>query len=234
MYKTRSRFGFLLIILTFLVFFSSCSAATKTSISTDTLSNLEEKLISQIDWTLDDYLDSIDSDKDAKSDLLTLKSLTTGHFSSNTSDELLALIHVDAVHGAGLDRTIAAIYDRASLKIMTQHSFVTDKVSLYILPGSSQGDSLLFIGCTTNQGESTYYIDWFEIQGTEWVSKSIDDVQNQDQSQNYCYTFASGAEDAYITVFTLNYPDFPDKTPSLNYEYSLYWNRFSQTFVKTK
>jgi len=234
MYKNYSRFGFLLLIIAFLMLFSSCNAATKTNISKDTPSTIEEKLISQIDWTLDDYLDSIDSDQAAKSDLLTLKSLTQGHFSSNTANELLALFHVDAVHGAGLDRTIAAIYDRASLKIKTQHSFGADKVSLYILPGNSQGDSLLFIGCTTNQGESAYNINWFEIQDEEWMSKQIDDLKNQDQSQNYCYTFASGAEDAYITVFTLNYPYFPDKTPALNYVYSLYWNRLSQTFIKIK
>ena len=234
MYKICSRFGFLLFTLILLMMFSSCGGATKTSITTDTLSNLEEELISQIDWTLDDYLESIDADQGAKNDLITLRSLTPGHFSSNTSDELLALFCVDAVHGAGLDRTIAAIYDRTSLKIMTQHSFISDKVSLYILPGSSQGDSFLYIGCTTNQGESSYYIDRLELQGKEWVSIPIDDVQNQDQSQNYCYTFASGAEDAYITVFTLSYPDFPMKEPELNYKYSLYWDQFSQTFLKIK
>ena len=231
--KICRHFGFLLLILTFLMMLSSCDTATKTSTTTDTLSDIEEKLKSQIDWTLDDYLVSMNSDQAAESDLLTLKSLTPGHYSSHTSDELLALFQVDTVHVAGLDRTIAAIYDRTSMEIKTQHSFVADKVSLYVLLGSSQGDSFLFIGCTTNQGESTYDIDWLEIQGGEWVSKAIEDVQNQDQNQNYCYTFASGAEDAYITVFTLSYPDFPIKTPALDYKYSLYWDRSSQIFVKT-
>jgi hypothetical protein len=174
---------------------------------------LEEKLLSQIDWKADDYLASADEDQ---KDILSFKSLCYGSFTDSSSSELLALFHASSPHVGGLDRTIAAVYDKETMLIKTQETFAADQVSLYLFSDISGKDNILFIGETTNQGLSSYHIELVEVRENEWVSKPISDEQFED---NYTYAVANNE---LLHVFSLSYNEF--KKPSFQYKYTLFWD----------
>jgi len=181
--------------------------------------NIENHLISQINWNLDDYLAYLNPSTDR--DIITLKEIKKGNYTNINSNELFITFHVDAVHSAGLDRTIAVIYNANSLELITQKTFVADTVYLHILP--SESTHILFIGDVTYQGLSTYKANLFELYGNQWVEKTID--ESFESTENLYYSFTNGN---ILHVFTLNYDE--KFHPTFIYEDELIWH--NNTFEK--
>lgn len=195
--------------------------------------SLESQLISQISKDADDYLASWNPDnytdpisKDWH-DLINMKSLHYGNFTSSEAHEILVLLHVDAPHVAGLDRTIALIVDADSLNRKMQQTFAADSVSVNLFTDSIGKDDILVIKSTTNQGISTYSANLFEIKDNEWVTKPVSDENFTDIS---CFTLLS---DGILQVFNVQYNKLPKLPPTYEYQYTLFWNPEQAKFIRS-
>jgi hypothetical protein len=182
--------------------------------------NIEEYLISQIDWQADDYLASLGEDEQ---NIISLKSLSYGSFTGDNTSEILCLFHIDAPHTGGMDRTIAAIYDEDSLKYITKKTFMADDVSLYLFHDILGKTNILYIGETVYQGIASHQIDLIEIQNNDWVSKKISDIPLEDSD-----TFAVSS-DKYLHVFQIEYNE--NMEMELHYKYTLTWDAANGRFT---
>ncbi len=216
MHKNHKYFSMLVLTLVFMLILLGCTT-TKSEYS-----QLEEQLIIQINWDADDYLASVEDDSE---DIISLRSIYYGSFSDENSSELMALFKVISPHIGGLDRTIAAIYDRDSLKIKSQKSFAADQVSVYLFSSASQKNNILFIGETTYQGVSNSQIELYEIVQEKWVSKSVSDVNFED---NYSYAVT---DKKLLHVFNTIYDN--NMKPTDNYMMTLFWSEQESKFVNS-
>lgn len=210
-----------------ILIFSGCNKQTSNI-------HLENQLISQIDKNADDYLANWDPDNytdpigEDWHDLISMKSLHYGNFTSSESLEILVLFHVDAQHVAGLDRTIALIVDADTLNHKTQRSFAADSVSIRLLPDSSGKENILAIMSTTNQGMNTYTAELFEVPDNEWITKPVFDEVFKD---TFSFSLAS---DGTLQVFNVQYKQFPKPIPTYEYQYALFWNPEKAKFIRSE
>ncbi len=83
-------------------------------------------------------------------------SVYEGSYTGFGKSELLVLFKfLDMPHAAGLDFSVAAIYDRQKLKLITQKSFIADEAQFKLLWDEKERAYLLYSGTTTYQGYST-------------------------------------------------------------------------------
>lgn len=186
------------------------------------LARLPEELMSQIDREQDDYLDAMK--ENSIEELLALRSVTYGSFSKSGASEILALFKVKrAPHAAGLDRTVAAVYDAGTYKLKSQKTLAADEVFLQPLAADTdQKNHILYIGSTTYQGYTTYYIELFQVEEDGWVSKPVSPESFEEQ---YAYAFAGGV----LQVFNLSYSGY---TAVYDYQYTLYWDSAEGNFKR--
>lgn len=188
-----------------------------------TIDNMENLLMSQLDWKADDYLASLEKKQE---DIITMKNLQYGNFSSKDEDEVLVLFHVSAPHVGGLDRSIAAIYNRDTLKIKSQKSFCADHVNIYFFPSESVygKDYILYIGNTIYQGIPSYTIGLYEIQDGEWVTRPITD---KDLNSTLSYSVTNNT---LLNVMEIDYDEY--MKPLYQYKYTLYWDGIAGKFIE--
>lgn len=153
---------------------------------------LEDQLLSQIEKESDEYLSSLE---DNLLDILTLKSISYGNFTNSNTSELLALIGVDSPHVGGLERTIVAIYNQNTKKLITQKTFIADHVSFYFFDTVTNKTNLLCIMNSMNQGISSSQIQLFEIEENTWIEKEIPQLSTNDDS------FYSVSGGVYLHIF---------------------------------
>ncbi len=99
-----------------------------------------------------------------------VRSVYEGSYTGGGKSELLVLFKfLDMPHAAGLDFSVAAIYDKQTLKLVAQRSFLTDEAQFELLWDEKERAYLLFSGTTTYQGYSTCNLQllslsdsWFE------------------------------------------------------------------------
>lgn len=193
----------------------SCSKKEEKEIS------LEERLISQIDWNQDEYLESMDKESD---ELLTLERITYGHFTKVGVKEILAIFSIDSIHTTGLDRTIAAIYTADTHEFITQRSFAADSVELYVLEDNEGKGNLLFLGETVYQGIASSQIGLYDLSGGNWSEKKISELIHDDSDT---YAMSCNQE---LQVFINEYVNIHDSV--LRYKNTYAWDSESANFIR--
>lgn len=197
-----------IIILLFIsIIFSGCKSDERL------LEDLEYSLLSQLDWQADDYLSSLE---EGEEDIITIKDIHYGNFSSMDEDELLVLFYVSSPHAGGSDRTIIAIYNKDTLNIKTQKTLAADSVSVYILPSRNGKDYILYIGNTIYQGVPAYSIELFIIQDNEWSTLPVSDYS---MDNDLAYTVA---DNRLLHIMEIHYDEYIN--PLYQYKYTLYWD----------
>ena len=79
-----------------------------------------------------------------------------GSFTGSKKSELLVIFKfLGLPHAAGLDYSVAAIFERDTLKWVAQQGFMTDEAQFGLLQDSKKNNYLLYSGTTTYQGHST-------------------------------------------------------------------------------
>ena len=182
-------------------------------------SAIQDILVLQIDWELDDYLGHLLTDEISNKDVITLKSIESGDFSE--PNEFLAAFHIDTPHTGGLDRTIATIVDGATMEIKSQKTFAADNVNLHIIQGDNT--HILFISDVTYTGMSTYFVELYELRDNQWTQKDVFNAPLLCCDQHF-YSFSNNNN---LHVFSLSYDGFMN--PSFVYEYTYYWDYDSFT-----
>jgi hypothetical protein len=203
----------LIMVICVFLNFSACKAEE------ENYEYIEDLLLSQLDWKSDDYLSSLE---EGQEDIITIKNIHYGNFSSMDKDELLVLFHI-APHLGGRDHTIAAIYDRATLNIKTQKSLYSDRVSIYVLPYINGRDNILYISNTVYQGVPSYRIELYQIQDNEWLTSPISDY-DIDNNNVYAVT-----DNTLLHIIEINYDEY--MSASYKYKYTLYWDSNAGKFI---
>lgn len=181
----------------------------------------EELLLSQLDWKADDFLSSLDDEK--QKNIISIKNIYYGDFIDDDKEDLLVLFHVSHDDIGGRDHYIAAIYGKDNLNIKSQISLPEDNVSIYILPYENGNDYILYVGNTVYQGVPAYTAQLYQIQDNEWVSIPISDY-NQDVSYMYAVT-----DNSLLHIVEINF----DEHMEISYSYmsTLYWDSYSGKFI---
>lgn len=220
----RNKLSLFILILLSLVLLTSYSLNKGTNSINNSKGEYEllsDKLQGQIDRKQDDYLNSI-SDK-SLNELIELDSIIYGSFTEIGVFEILGIFKLKGTpHVAGLDRTIAAVYDANTFKLKTQKSFVADNVFIQVLENNNQRDSLLYIGTVKYQGYTSYDIQLLQSETDEWITK---DISNEKFTNNHAFFYS----DSILQVFELTYSNY---NPIYKYEYTLFWDATETKFTK--
>lgn len=186
--------------------------------------DLAGRILAGIDISADDYLEYY-SQENNYSDILRLSDIHYGSFTAADKNEIFALIKIEGVpHAAGLDRTIAAVYDAETLEIITQKTFAADRVSLYFLQGYDRAiENILFIGDVTYSGFTAYSIELYTLRGGEWAEKPM--PFEEGSSNSYAVT-----NDFALHVFKLIYEDFYPR-PVYELEATYFWSVGDEEFM---
>lgn len=189
---------------------SSMSDTNGSSINNQALSNgvmidkeIDNKLlIENLDKVSDETISYVYQESP---DNITVGSIFEGLFTDSGKPELLVIFKLLKVpHAGGLDCSVAAVYDRSTLNIITQNTFHYDECKFSVLTDDAQESFLLFVGSTTYQGYSQYALGlwkpgdtWemifpkdpaymnnkkFELKkdGAVWVSRPVYDTSGDD------------------------------------------------------
>jgi|GEM_PF-6089610 len=79
-----------------------------------------------------------------------------GSFTGSKKPELLVIFKfLGLPHAAGLDYSVAAIFEKDTLRWVAQQGFMTDEAQFGLLQDSKKNNYLLYSGTTTYQGHST-------------------------------------------------------------------------------
>jgi hypothetical protein len=110
-----------------------------------------------------DLIDRLDkSDESAKyvydksPDNIKVGTVFEGSFSGEGKKELLVIFKfLEMPHAGGIDYSVAAIFERNTLKRLSQKAFVTDEAQFALLTDNKDRVYLLYSGTTTYQGSSS-------------------------------------------------------------------------------
>lgn len=105
-------------------------------------------------------------------DNIAVGSMVEGFFTDSGKPELLVIFKLLKMpHAGGLDCSVAAVYDRSTLGIITQKVFQYDECHFNILKDEAQKGYLLFTGSSTYQGYSQYTLGLWKP-GKTWTDLS--------------------------------------------------------------
>ncbi|OPX44377.1 hypothetical protein CLHUN_16760 [Ruminiclostridium hungatei] len=130
-------------------------------------SELVEKL-DRKDETLKYVYDNLPND-------IRISEVHEGSFTGSKKPELLVIFKLLGLpHAAGLDYSVAAVFEKDTLRWVTQQGFMTDEAQFGLLQDSKKNNYLLYSGTTTYQGHSTCTLqllslkdDWKELLPTD-------------------------------------------------------------------
>jgi len=213
---TRRIIIIVCVIICIMAISSSCSS---NEVMEDSLAS---KLLTGIDRSQDDYLETM-NDK-SLNQLLKLYAIQYGAFTEVGVQEMLVLFKVlDMPHVAGLDRTVALICDAKTFEVKHQKTFVADQVSIHLLNGLDLRSDILYIGTVSYQGYTAYAVERFDLSEGGWVSKEIS-VDGFTESDAFFFL------NDVLQVFELTYSNY---LPEYRHNYTLYWDGASRTFKST-
>lgn len=214
------RWMIIVILMVSLIYCSGCSSENEND--TDPGFDLGLLLKSQVDLTKDEGWPEGDTE------LLILHSIQVGSFTQDDTDELLAIFRPTfSPHAAGLERSIAAIYDGKTHKLITQKTFAADAVSLYLFNNSSGRSRILSMLATTYQGISVHYLELWHIEGSTWTAFP---VSERPLEANYGYAL-TGTKDILIYDKRPFDSYYDTEAPSPEIFALLRWDEYREIFV---
>lgn len=87
-----------------------------------------------------------------------------GSFSGTGKKELLVIFKfLDMPHAGGLDFSVAGIFDKNNLSLVSQKSFITDEAQFNLLKDKGGRQYLIYSGATTYQGQSSCTLQVFNL-----------------------------------------------------------------------
>lgn len=123
-----------------------------------TVSNID--LINNLDIT-EDTIKYVYYDKPEN---IKITNIYEGSFTAKGKQELLIIFKLKGLpHVAGLDFSVAAIYEKGTLDRVSQQAFITDEAQFRLLSDSNQKKYLLYSGTTTYQGHSTCTLQLMDL-----------------------------------------------------------------------
>jgi hypothetical protein len=127
--------------------------------------DFNNKLIANLDKETDETLRYV---YDRSRQNIIVGNTYEGHFTEKSDDELLVIFKLKGVpHAGGLDCSVAAIYNRKTLNIITQKTFPYDECHFDVLKDNEGRGLLIFSGSTTYQGNSSFMLQLLKP-GIEW------------------------------------------------------------------
>ena len=122
------------------------------------VSNID--LINKLDIT-EDTIKYVYYDKPEN---IKIANIYEGSFTSAGKQELLIIFKLKGLpHAAGLDYSVAAIYQKGTLDRISQQAFITDEAQFRLLTDSNRKKYLLYSGTTTYQGHSTCTLQLMDL-----------------------------------------------------------------------
>lgn len=113
------------------------------------------------------------------------ESIYEGCFTSAGREQLLVIFKLTGLpHAGGLDSAVAAIFDEASLELVTQKSFISDESQFQLLKNIKGTQYLLFSGTTTYQGHSASTIQLLDLTA-DWDSKPLESFSVEESLQKF-------------------------------------------------
>ncbi len=147
-----------------------------------------------------------------------------GYYSDSMKREMLALCKFENnVHIAGVDRTLAMLYDEESMELIAAKEFHADEVILQELP-TEQESKVLFLGQSIYQGIPAQFAELYAIQGNEWVEIPLGFELRE---KEVCYL----AEDNSLMVVPWEIGEYANEVIFLEEEQRRYkWDDSSKLF----
>jgi hypothetical protein len=155
---------------------------------------------------------------------LVVGDLYDGNFTGSGKPELLVIFKMlNLPHAGGLDCSIAAVYDRATLDIITQRTFPYDECKFKAVEDEEQNSYLLFAGSTTYQGYTQGYMELWKP-GRVWEELL---QYGKVELRNRLYQLR---EDGSVGVFWA--ADLLSESGEVvwRHEYNLVWNKKTRKF----
>ncbi len=108
-------------------------------------------VLAALDTAADDALAYALDGGGSAEDMLALSQVFYGSFTRAGAEEALFLFRwkTRPLHGAGYDRTLAAVWDLAEGALLAQRTFRGDRVTVQALPGAEDGRCRVFVLCDT-------------------------------------------------------------------------------------
>ena len=119
-----------------------------------------------------------------------VKNIYEGEFSGSGQSEILVIFKFSPPdHAAGLDFSVAAIYERKMLKLISQKSFASDECKFDVLRDIADKAYLIYSGTTTYQGHSTCILQLFNL-SNNW--KQLLPQENSIYNSKYKFELLNG------------------------------------------
>lgn len=203
------------------------SAAATAAVTAVKAMDIESRLfIEKLDKDSDETIRYVHQDSPGN---ITVDRIYDGYFTDSGSPELLVIFKLLKVpHAGGLDCSVAAVYDRETLDIISQKTFPYDECKFTILTDDKQKSYLLFIGSTSYQGNSQYTLGLWKP-GKTWdllfpAGSSYMDNKRFDLKDNGVIWVS---HPVYDTSGALPTPDI-----KWLHEYNLVWNKTMNNLEK--
>lgn len=155
-------------------------------------------------------------------------SILYGNYTQAKESELLVLCKIkNNVHAAGLDRTLAIVFQQDSMEVVAYKEFGYDEVTLCPLPTEAES-RILFLGRTTYQNNTTQYLSLYCVEEKEWNECPIEGVEIQEN--DLCYI----TDDNKLIVVPQEKGEYPTERIPLWKKQTVYeWDQHDERFVNT-
>lgn len=173
-------------------------------------------LIGKLDKTTDETIKYVYNDSPNN---ITVGDVFEGDFSNSGHRELLVIFKFLKVpHAGGLDFSVAAIYDRSTLNLISQKSFAHDECQFDVVNDAKGLAYLIFLGMTTYQGHSSCTLQLFAL-SKNWEQLLLQG-NNEYSEDKYKFNLISNG------VVSVLVPEFSDNTVSgWEKKYYLKWDK---------
>lgn len=182
-----------------------------------------KKLINNLDKTTDETVNYVYSQSP---DNIKIGNVYEGSFSDTGKPELLVIFKLFGMpHAGGLDCSVAALYDKNTLELISQKTFPYDDCSFTVHRDNKQKGYLLFVGSTTYQGRSQYFLQLFKpVKSWKKVYSAEPPVINEllDDENNIEFELK---DDGSVWVFKPVSFDEESRQFKWRHVYDLVWNK---------
>jgi hypothetical protein len=184
-----------------------------------TIPEIDDKaLIDKLDKKSDESISYV---YNLSPDNITVGDKYEGDFTGSGKPELMVIFKLLGMpHAGGLDCSVAAVYDRQTLEVITQKTFPADECKFAIWTDDKGRGYLAFSGTTTYQGYSTYTFQVFKP-GAVWEQVLPQD-NSEYSNQNMKFELMQG--DIVRVYQPVDKTDGSGDNPILEKKYDLKWN----------
>ena len=188
------------------------------AVNTDTKAYDNGMLVDRLDKASDETISYVYG---RSPDNIKVGSIYGGNFTGSGENELLVIFKLSNVpHAGGLDCSVAAVYDRATLGLIAQRTFPADECRFEVVRDSEGRGYLLFCGTTTYQGSSEHTLQLFKP-GEDWEQVPPGSGVFPNNNQFYYTLLSDGMVSVSRAVFKT---DGSGEGPEWKREYLLRWD----------